>query len=130
MQKEQFSEWGWKWVDKFFFASGGKGALTPLTKILRTLLNTAVTDTGSISLQVCCKSAHDATAEIRLRQTILLPVGSVGEFSVPLYSNKKLSYRRGTSQCVVSAEFLVNCHATVQKLLLRQVLNQVPTVAN
>jgi len=27
MQKEQFSEWGWG--DKIFFASGGKGALTP-----------------------------------------------------------------------------------------------------
>ena len=39
----------------------------------------------------------------------------------PLISNKKLSYRRGTARCVVS---VANCHATVQKLLVRQVLNK------
>jgi len=38
-----------------------------------------------------------------------------------LYSNKKLGYRRGTARCVVS---VVNCHATVQKQLVRQVLNK------
>jgi len=37
-------------------------------------------------------------------------------------SNKKLSYRRGTVRCVVSVE--INCHATVQKLLVQQVLNK------
>jgi len=59
MQKEQFSEWVWgrtalcrphiysdilqnapfcSQIFKIFFASGGKGALTPVTKILRTIL--------------------------------------------------------------------------------------------
>jgi len=39
MQKEQFSQWGWggSGGDKIFLASGGKGALIPLTKILQTL---------------------------------------------------------------------------------------------
>jgi len=37
-QKEQFSEWG-VGGNKILFASGGKGALTPLTKILRTLVD-------------------------------------------------------------------------------------------
>jgi len=63
MQKEQFSEWGGEgrcrerryadhmfihiffrmhhFVVKIFFASGGNGALTPLTKILRTPFSTA-----------------------------------------------------------------------------------------
>jgi len=59
MQKEQFFEWGWgerRYADhifldilqnapfrsqifKIFFAPGGKGALTPLTKIMRTPLD-------------------------------------------------------------------------------------------
>jgi len=37
-KKEQFFEWGWGEGDKIFFASGDKGASTPLTKILRTLV--------------------------------------------------------------------------------------------
>jgi len=39
--------------------------------------------------------------------------------------HKKLRYRRGTARCVVSVAWnLANCHATVQKLLVRQVLNK------
>jgi len=38
MQKEQFFEWGWGEGDKIIFASGDKGASTPLTKILQTLV--------------------------------------------------------------------------------------------
>jgi len=39
--------------------------------------------------------------------------------------NKKLSYRRVTARCVVSIEILLaNCHATLQKLLIRQVLTK------
>jgi len=49
--------------------------------------------------------------------------------SLPV-NHKKLSYRRGTARCVVSVEDFANCHATVQKLLVRQVLNQVSAVAN
>jgi len=37
--------------------------------------------------------------------------------------NKKLSYRRGTARCVVSWN-LANCDATVQKIIVRQVLNK------
>jgi len=46
------------------------------------------------------------------------------------WSNKNLSYRRGTARCVVSVWNLANCHTTVQKLLVRQVLNQVSAVTN
>ena len=39
--------------------------------------------------------------------------------------NKKLSYRRVTARCVLSVVILpCNCHATVQKLLIRQVLTK------
>ena len=37
---------------------------------------------------------------------------------------KKLSYRRRTARCVVSVEILPIANATVQKLLVRQVLNK------
>jgi len=47
-------------------------------------------------------------------------------------TNKKLSCRRGTARCrcVCRSWHLDNCHATVQKRLVRQVLNQVSAVAN
>jgi len=40
-------------------------------------------------------------------------------------NNKKLSYRRGTGRAMRSVSWnLANCHATVQKLLVRQDLNK------
>ena len=43
---------------------------------------------------------------------------------------KKLSYRRGTARCVVSVKILPTATQQVQKLLVRQVRNQVSAVAN
>jgi len=45
-QKKQFSEWGAGWGDKIFFASRGNGALTPLTKIPRTLVFATIVPSG------------------------------------------------------------------------------------
>jgi len=40
-------------------------------------------------------------------------------------SNKKLSYRRVTARCVlIVSSNLASCHATVQKLFIRQVLTK------
>ena len=43
---------------------------------------------------------------------------------ISINMNKKLSYRRVTARCVLSSSNLANCHATVQKLLIRQVLTK------
>jgi len=59
------------------------------------------------------------------RDCQLLETGDLCDVgSVYYLDSKKLSYRRGTARCVVSVEKLASCHATVQKLLVRQVLNQ------
>jgi len=46
------------------------------------------------------------------------------------YTNKKLSYRRGTARCVVSVEILPIAIRNSAETTLRQVQNQVSAVAN
>ena len=41
-------------IFKIFFASGGKGGLTPLTKILRTFLNLGMVELCTCTIYACC----------------------------------------------------------------------------
>ena len=52
-----------------------------------------------------------------------LPVVSTIASKLKCFSNRKLSYRRGTAMRSVNWN-LANCQATVQKLLIRQVLTK------
>ena len=80
-------------IFKILFASGGKGGIDPLTKILRTFLIRSTTDRSPLL------PAGDTVNTTYSYSVATAPTSFVTE-------NKKLSYCRGTARCVVSVEIL------------------------
>jgi len=80
-------------IFKILFASGGKGGIDPLTKILRTFLIRSTTDRSLLL------PAGDTVNTTYSYSVATAPTSFVTE-------NKKLSYCRRTARCVVSVEIL------------------------